>query len=240
MGKRCVVVGGSGGIGAALVRALAGRTNVETVYATARDPDAIGADCAVPLRLDLTDEPSIAAAAEGISADGPIDLVVVATGLLQREPDVLPEKSWRAIDGDSMAEVFRINTIGPALVGKHFIPHLRDEGRSVFAAISARVGSTSDNRLGGWHSYRASKAALNQIMRNFAIEMGRRNKHAIVASLHPGTVETRLSAPFSRNVPDGQMFSPDHAADCLLKVIEGLEAKDSGGFFAWDGQPIPY
>jgi NAD(P)-dependent dehydrogenase (short-subunit alcohol dehydrogenase family) len=102
------------------------------------------------------------------------------------------------------------------------------------------VGSISDNRLGGWHSYRASKAALNQIMRNFAIELGRRNKGALAVSLHPGTVETALSAPFKGNVPDGKLFSADHSAQCLIDVIEGLDAKDSGGFFAWDGQPVPY
>ena len=241
MGMRCVIVGGSGGIGAALVRHLAARDDVEAIYATARDmgavPD-IGNVVAVP--LDLGDEGSIAAAAERIAGDGPLDVVIVATGLLQREPDVAPEKSWRALDGDAMAEVFRINTIGPALVAKHFVPHLRGEGRPLFAAISARVGSIGDNRLGGWHSYRASKAALNQIMRNFAIELGRRNKGAVVVSLHPGTVETALSAPFSNNVPEGQMFTADHSAQCLLSVIDGLEAKDSGGFFAWDGQPIEF
>lgn len=240
-GKRCLVVGASGGIGAALVRILAARGDVATVYAAARDVGKIasGPKC-VAVTIDLGDEYSMALAAASIGAEGPLDLVIVATGLLHREPDIAPEKSWRTIDAAAMAEVFRINTIGLALIGKHFIELLRADGRPVFAAISARVGSISDNRLGGWHSYRASKAALNQIMRNFAIELGRRNKGALAVSLHPGTVETALSAPFSGNVPDGKLFSADHSAQCLIDVIEGLDAKDSGGFFAWDGQPVPY
>lgn len=190
--------------------------------------------------MDLEDEESIAAAARTMAADGPLDLVIVATGLLQREPDIAPEKSWRAIDGDAMAQVFRINIIGPALIGKHMLEHLNGSGSPVFAAISARVGSVEDNRLGGWHSYRASKAALNQVMRNFAIELGRRNKGAIAVSLHPGTVDTALSEPFQSAVPEGKLFTPDYSAQCLLSVIGGLKAGDSGGFFAWDGQPIPF
>ena len=128
-----------------------------------------------------------------------------------------------------------------SLAAKHNLIVVEDAAQAPGARYKAkRVGSIGDNRLGGWHSYRASKAALNQIMRNFAIELGRRNKGAVVVSLHPGTVETALSEPFSNNVPDGQMFTPDHSAQCLLSVIDGLEAKDNGGFFAWDGQPIEF
>ena len=240
MGKRCAIFGASGGIGSALVRNLAGRRDVDTVYAAARKPGAEGDDRIRPVPMDLDNEASIADAAADMAADGPLDLVIVASGLLQREPDVAPEKSWRAIDAAAMAEVFRINTIGPALVGKHVLENLNTGGRPVFAAISARVGSVEDNRLGGWHSYRASKAALNQIMRNFAIELGRRNKAAIAVSLHPGTVDTSLSEPFQSGVPEGKLFTPDYSAECLLSVIDGLEAKDNGGFFAWDGKPIPF
>jgi NAD(P)-dependent dehydrogenase (short-subunit alcohol dehydrogenase family) len=240
MGKRCAIFGASGGIGSALVRNLAGRGDVDRVYAAARKPGAESDDRIRPVPMDLGDETSIADAAADMAADGPLDLVIVASGLLQREPDVAPEKSWRAIDAAAMEEVFRVNTIGPALVGKHVLEHLNTGGRPVFAAISARVGSVEDNRLGGWHSYRASKAALNQIMRNFAIELGRRNKAAIAVSLHPGTVDTSLSEPFQSGVPEGKLFTPDYSAQCLLSVIDGLDAKDNGGFFAWDGKPIPF
>jgi NAD(P)-dependent dehydrogenase (short-subunit alcohol dehydrogenase family) len=110
----------------------------------------------------------------------------------------------------------------------------------VFAALSARVGSISDNRLGGWASYRASKAALNMLLRTAAIEHQRRRPESIVVALHPGTVDTRLSAPFQRGVPEGKLFTPTYAVDRLLHVIDGLRPTDTGGFFAWDGQPIEY
>ncbi len=241
MGRRCAIFGASGGIGRALVQRLAASDEVDVVHAAARRPDAVPTgDRIRPVTMELEDEDSIARAAAAMSAGGPLDLVIVATGLLQREPAIAPEKSWRAIDGAAMAEVFRINTIGPALIGKHVLEHLNREGSPVFAAVSARVGSVEDNRLGGWHSYRASKAALNQIMRNFAIELGRRNKGALAVSLHPGTVDTSLSEPFQSGVPEGKLFTPDYSAQCLLAVIDGLRPEDNGGFFAWDGQPIPF
>lgn len=241
MGKRCAIFGASGGIGRALVQRLSASDEVDVVYAAARRPDAVpSGDRIRPVAMDLEDEESIAQAAAKMSAGGPLDLVIVATGLLQRKPAVAPEKSWRAIDGEAMAEVLRINTIGPALIGKHMLEHLDDKGSPVFAVISARVGSVEDNRLGGWHSYRASKAALNQIMRNFTIELGRRNKAAIVVSLHPGTVDTALSEPFQSNVPKGKLFTSDYSAACLLSVVKGLNAQDTGGFFAWDGKSIPF
>lgn len=134
---------------------------------------------------------------------------------------------------------YRVNTVGPALVAKHFLPLLPRDRRAIFAALSARVGSTSDNRLGGWHSYRASKAALNMILRNLAIELVRSHPQAIVAGLHPGTVQTRLSEPFQRGVQPEKLFTPEHSAGRLLSVLDGLAPADSGGVFAWDGTVIP-
>lgn len=238
-GLRCAIFGASGGIGAALVDALAQRDDVERVYALSRTPVSQGAK-RTSLSFDYGDESSIAAAAEQMAAGGPLDLVIVATGLLSRGDEIQPEKTWRTLDAEAMAENFRVNTIGPALIGKHMLEHLSVEGRPLFAALSARVGSIEDNGLGGWHSYRAAKAALNQIIRNFAIELRRRNKRAVAVALHPGTVETSLSAPFSGNVPEGKLFSPGYAAKCLLSVIDGMGVEDSGGFFAWDGKPIPF
>ena len=163
----------------------------------------------------------------------------MASGILHDDEALRPEKTWRALDGAALERVYRINAVGPALVAKHFLPLLARDRKSVFAALSARVGSISDNHLGGWHAYRASKAALNMLLRTFAIELARRNPRAICVGLHPGTVDTGLSAPFQANVPEGKLFTPDFAAARLLEVVDRLKPDDSGKVFAWDGQLIP-
>lgn len=220
-----VVIGASGGIGAALADAL--EVGGRDVVRLSRSGTG----------LDLTDEASIAQAAGAVGEAGPVRLVIVATGALHGD-GLRPERSWRDLDGEAMVEAFRVNAVGPALIAKHFLPLLAP-GRSVFAALSARVGSISDNRLGGWHAYRASKAALNMTLRNLAIELARRSPEAICVGLHPGTVDTALSAPFQRGVPDGKLFTPAYSAAQLLAVIDGLSPADSGGLFAWDGARIP-
>lgn len=236
-GVRCAVFGASGGIGAALVRQLAARNDVAQVHALARKP--LDASPKVhPHTFDLADEATIAAACATIG--GTLDLVIVATGRLVLDNGQGPEKSWRALDAAAMAEMFAINAIGPALIGKHCAPLLRKSARPVFAAISAKVGSITDNRLGGWYSYRASKAALNMMVRNFAIELGRTNPATIAVSLHPGTVDTALSRPFQGNVPAEKLFTPEQSAAYLLRVIDGLSPADSGKLFAWDGAELPY
>lgn len=231
--------GANGGIGAALVRQLAASGQYAAVYAGARgaleDPPA----SVHTFQFDLTDEASIAAAAAAIVC--PPALVIVATGVLHdSNRSIAPEKSWRALDGATMAQVLAINTIGPALIAKHLLPRLPRTGRAVFAALSARVGSIGDNRLGGWHAYRASKAALNMLVANFGIELARSHPQAIAAALHPGTVFSALSAPFRQSTPDNPLFTPEQAAGHLLGVIEGLTPADSGGLFAWDGQRLPW
>ncbi|NCQ64500.1 MAG: SDR family oxidoreductase, partial [Alphaproteobacteria bacterium] len=128
----------------------------------------------------------------------------------------------------------------PALIAKHFLPLLPRDRRSVFAALSARVGSISDNGIGGWHSYRASKAALNMLVRNYAIELGRTHKHAVCVALHPGTVDTALSQPFQSNLPEGQLTAPAEAAGNLLRVIDGLTPEDSGHLFDWAGERVEF
>jgi len=138
-----------------------------------------------------------------------------------------------------MKQVFAINTIGPALVAKHFLPLLDRNRRSVFAALSARVGSISDNRLGGWYGYRASKSALNMIIKTLAIELSRRNREAICIGLHPGTVDSRLSAPFQNNVAADKLFAPDLAATQLLEVVDQVRSEQSGRLLAWNGLEIP-
>lgn len=189
--------------------------------------------------LDLEDEASIAAAAALVAQGPPPTLVIVATGLLHLEKHG-PEKALRDLDPSWLAKVYAINAIGPALVAKHFLPIMPKNHRTVFAALSARVGSITDNRLGGWHGYRASKAALNMLMRNLAIEEHRRNARAIIVALHPGTVDTALSAPFQGNVQPGRLFNPERAALQLLDVIEELKPSDSGGLFDFEGKEIPF
>lgn len=220
-----VVIGANGAIGGAVGRAL-----------EARGKRVIGLRRA---DLDLTDEDSIRDAAARVAQAGTPRLLFVATGMLH-EDGLMPEKGWRALDATALARSFAINSIGPALVAKHFLPLLPRAGRSVFAALSARVGSISDNRLGGWYGYRAAKAALNQLIRTLALELARSRPEAICVALHPGTVDSRLSQPFQRAVPQGRLFTPDHSAGRLLAVLDQLTPEDSGRLFAWDGQPIPF
>ena len=234
IGGRAVILGASGAIGAALAGALRVDPAFGEVIACARHAPDPG------LRFDLTDEASIAALAARIAEGGPVDLVVVATGMLHEAGSAGPEKSFRAIDPIAMQRSFALNTIGPALVGKYFLPLLGRDRRAVFAALSARVGSIGDNHLGGWHSYRASKAALNMTLRCFAIELARTHPLAVVAALHPGTVASRLSEPFARAGAGRAIQTPQASAEHLLAVIASLAPADSGQLFSWDGAPLPY
>ena len=235
------VIGASGGIGRAFVNWLADDDRVDSVYAFSRSPVDWGNRARVHgATLDLTDEASIQAASELATAHSPLDLVIVASGILHRDPDIKPEKSMREVDSQALADVFAINTIGPTLVAKHFLPKLRRKHKTVFAALSARVGSISDNRLGGWASYRMSKAALNMMVRTMAIEQARRLPESVVVALHPGTVDTALSQPFTQGVNSSSLFSPTSAAEKLLQVVDGSRPEDSGGFFAYDRSPIEY
>ena len=190
-------------------------------------------------KIDFSDEASIAAAATEASRGARLDWVIVAAGVLHGD-DLAPEKSLRELSASSFEQNFLANTIGPALVAKHFLPRLHRDKRAVFAALSARVGSIADNRLGGWYAYRASKAALNMFVKTASIEIGRRQPHALVVALHPGTVASKLSAPFQARVPKDKLFHADYAAQRLVEVLQGLTPQDSGKVFAWDGKEIPY
>jgi len=234
------VIGASGGIGRAFVELLAADPAVARVQAFSRSPASFEDSAVRSAALDLTDEASVTQAAAFATQDGPLDLVIVATGILHRDPDISPEKTMRDLDAATMAEVLAVNTIGPALAAKHFLPTLRRGSKTVFAALSARVGSISDNRLGGWTSYRMSKAALNMMLRTLAIEQGRLRPDTVVAALHPGTVDSGLSAPFQKRVPDGKLFTPRYSAERLLQVLDRLQAADTGGFFAYDGSRIEF
>ncbi|MHA0318319.1 SDR family NAD(P)-dependent oxidoreductase [Sphingomonas melonis] len=227
-GTSAVVIGASGGIGAALVEALRDEGTYGVVHALSRS----GSD-----PIDIEDEASIAAAAARIAAGPAPVLVIIATGLLH-QGDRLPEKSYRELDPDWLAANLRINAIGPALIAKHILPVMPKQGRSVFAILSARIGSISDNRLGGWYGYRMAKAAANQLVRTLSIEDKRRNDRSIIVGLHPGTVDTALSKPFQANVRPGTLFTPDRAASQLLDVIDNLKAPDTGRLFDFEGKEI--
>ena len=236
---RAAVFGASGAIGAALTSILESDANCAAVYAGARNL-VQHTQKRRPFTFDLTNEASSAEAAAMMGDDGaPIDLAVVATGVLHRGA-LQPEKMMRALDAASLAEAYAINAIGPALVAKHMFELMPRDRKCVFAALSARVGSIEDNALGGWHGYRASKAALNQLIRTAAIELARKNKHAICVTLHPGTVDTPLSQPFQKSVPPEKLFAPRLSAARLLSVIDTLTPAQTGRFFAWDGSLIPF
>jgi NAD(P)-dependent dehydrogenase (short-subunit alcohol dehydrogenase family) len=226
-GGVAVVFGATGGIGGALVEAIeaSGRFDHVTPFSRSTLP-----------AINLLDEASLERAASLAADRGPLRLVIDATGFLH-DGHQAPEKSWSQLDPGKLARAFAVNAIGPALIMKHVLPRLPRSGKAVFATLSARVGSIGDNRLGGWYAYRASKAALNQIVRTAAVELARRSPDALCLALHPGTVVTTLSAPFSAG---HEVHSPTAAARHLLGVIDQLSADATGGFFDWQGQTVPW
>ena len=232
---RTLVIGSGGAIGGALVDLLADCGDVESVLACSRTAQRHASPKVTPRAMDILDEGSTATALAGVER---IDLAIVATGRLHATGGMQPEKNWRALDKAQLLQNFAINAVGPALVAKHVLPLLPREGKAVFAALSARVGSISDNNLGGWYGYRASKAALNQLIRTLAIELARQRPRALCIGLHPGTVDSTLSRPFQTGVADGKLFTPHFAAERLLAVIDGLDTTSNGQLIAWDGSTI--
>jgi NAD(P)-dependent dehydrogenase (short-subunit alcohol dehydrogenase family) len=223
--QTAIIVGANGGIGAALAAELAQRGEVFALSRSSKPA------------IELLDESSISDAASELAQSGVSPrLIVVATGVLHKDGKG-PEKALRELDPEWMIESYRLNAIGPALIAKHFLPLMPRQGRICFAVLSARVGSISDNNLGGWHSYRASKAALNMLVRNISLEWQRKNPQAIIVGLHPGTVETPLSGPFKGN-PAHERFAPDKAAGRLLDVLDALNPEQSGQLFTYDGAVI--
>ncbi len=235
-----VVVGADGGIGRALADRLTNDPTYDRVVALSRRrPEGWDDDARrfwAP--VDILDDVALAAAAAVVREIGAPTRIIVATGLLHAG-GVTPEKNLRALDAATLTRLFTINAVGPALVAKHFLPLTPRDRSGLFAALSARVGSLADNRLGGWYGYRASKAALNMFIRGLAIEHARSRPLGICVALHPGTVDTALSAPF-RSSGAKTPFTPAQAAGYLLAVMDRLTPADTGGFFAWDGATIPW
>jgi NAD(P)-dependent dehydrogenase (short-subunit alcohol dehydrogenase family) len=226
-GYQALILGATGAIGGALAAQLAADPRCAQVVALSRH--------STPA-IDFGQPESIAAAADALRPQGPWHLVVVATGMLSG-PSGGPEKRLGDLNATHLAASFATNTIGPALVLAHFAPQLARGARSLLAVLSAKVGSIGDNRLGGWYSYRASKAALNMLLKTAAIEVARTHPQAVLAALHPGTVDSALSAPF-RGAQIGR--PPAAAAQDLLAVLDRLQPQDSGGFWAYDGQRLPW
>jgi NAD(P)-dependent dehydrogenase (short-subunit alcohol dehydrogenase family) len=229
-GFRAAVIGASGGIGGAFAAALRDDPGCGAVLCFSRSgraPEGLAVQ-----GIDITDEASIAAAA---AACGPVDLVIVATGLLH-DGALQPEKDLRALQADRLARSFAVNATGPALVAKHFLPLLPRQGRGVFACLSARVGSISDNTVGGWYGYRAAKAALNMLLKTAAIETARRKPEAVILALQPGTVDTGLSKPFQSAART--LFTPAESAGHLLAVIDRSTPAWSGHLYDWRGERV--
>lgn len=228
-----VVIGAGGGIGAALVARLRAGGDAAEVIGLGRHTTPA---------LDYLDEASVQMAARWVAqrcaASGQsLRLLIVATGFLHGNAGQ-PERSFTNLDAAYLQQVFAVNTLGPALVMKHFLPLMPRQGRCVAGFVSAKVGSIGDNALGGWYGYRASKAALNQLVKTASIEMTRRNKQSVCVALHPGTVDTALSQPFAKT---GLIVRPaSEAASDLLQVLDGLQAADTGCLVDYQGQKLPF
>ncbi|WP_045825315.1 SDR family NAD(P)-dependent oxidoreductase [Teredinibacter turnerae] len=249
-----IVVIGAGAIGRALVSVYAKDSSNSVYHLSRREGQSVGgqhqnnvhamciqevADEFGEPRLFVPSEESLRGLASEVAASGPLDRVIVATGILHSN-GIAPEKSLKALSYESLSTVFMVNAFYPAMVAKHFIPLLAKHEVSVFAALSARVGSIEDNHLGGWYAYRASKAALNMLLKTASIEARRANPNALVVGLHPGTVDSDLSKPFQSRVPKGKLFSAEFAAQQLHAVLESLGPEANGRVYAWDGRAIPF
>ena len=240
-GEIAVVIGAGGGIGRALIAQLRldARYGHVVGLSRRRPADLIDDAGQTWMKADILEARSLLVAARRVTSLGTPTRVIVATGALHG-PKLSPEKSLRALSADALAEVFEINAIGPALVAQHFLPAMPRDRATVFAALSARVGSIADNATGGWYSYRAAKAALNMIIRTAAIEHARSHPLGVCVAIHPGTVATPLSRPFIGRTPPPRLFTPQIAAGHILRVLDGLGPEATGGFYAWDGAAIPW
>lgn len=244
-----LVVGASQGIGLEFVKQLLQDSRITHLFAAYRQEQtamplfALAAQNSERLhcvKMDLTEESQISAGIDAIKTTAPnLHIVVNCVGLLHNEQQQ-PEKAIRQLNADNLINYFKVNSIGPALLAKHLMALLKHSEPSLFATISAKIGSIGDNRLGGWYGYRASKAALNMFLKTAAIEYGRRSPNTTLVMLHPGTTDTQLSKPFQRGVPPEKLFSTERTVSQLLDVLSQVTLQDSGEFFSWDGSRLPW
>ena len=236
-----IVIGGNGGIGNALVKKLSQLNEIGSVYCCSRKkPNGLPSE-ANWIPFDITSENSIIEASQNIKRQCQnVRLIIIASGILYDKYANMPEKSLKDINADYFFEVFKVNTLGPILTAKHFTSIFEKQNKTIMCILSARVGSIEDNNLGGWYSYRSSKSAVNMMAKSLSIEMKRKNGDSITALIHPGTVDTALSKPFQSSVAKNKLFTTDKAAESILSVIGGWNNESNGGFFAWNGQKIPF
>ncbi|MEL4894344.1 SDR family NAD(P)-dependent oxidoreductase [Crocosphaera sp. Alani8] len=247
--QNILIVGASRGIGLGFVKTLIQQNNNINVYATYRHKDTAQdlfnlqiqhSSSLNLLQLDVTEEKQIQTLAQELKQQiSDLHLVINCVGFLQQD-NIKPEKSLRHINSENLLTYFQVNSIASVLLAKHLLPFFRHSHPSVFAAISAKVGSIGDNYLGGWYGYRASKTALNMFLKTISLEYKRTCPHTIVVALHPGTTDTNLSKPFQRNVPPEKLFPVERTVDQLLKIIHNLTESDTGQFFSWDGSRLPW
>ena len=241
---KILIVGGSGGIGNALVALIEQTYPDANIHATYRQHPPTNAEhphSAVHWhQLDVTQETEIVQLSQQLSQQsGALDWIINCVGILHT-PEKGPEKSLQALDTDFLQHNIQLNTLPSILLAKHFFTALKSSKAPKFVVISAKVGSISDNRLGGWYSYRISKAALNMFLKTLSIEWQRSLKHGLVLSLHPGTTDTPLSKPFQQSVPQGKLFTAHYVADCLLSIIAAATPTKTGRFIAYDGTELPW
>ena len=234
--RKVAVIGSSGAIGSAFVDHYINDQSINSIFSFSRSSIGIDNNKVKHFSIDIENENSVQDAAKSVEEIN-FDEIIIASGLLHTN-EFGPEKSIKDLKADNILKILNVNTVGPAIIGKHFLPLLNKNNKSVMAFLSARVGSISENKLGGWYAYRASKSALNQIIKNFSIEIKRTNPKAIIIGLQPGTVDSELSAPFKRSVSKNKLFSAEYSASQLLGVIERVDESSSGNLISWDGEII--
>ena len=234
--RKVAVIGSSGAIGRAFVDHYINDLSINSIFSFSRSSIGIDNNKVKHFSIDIENESSIENAAKSVEKTN-FDEIIIASGLLHTD-EFGPEKSIKDLKADNILKVLNVNTVGPALIGKYFLPLLNKDNKSVMAFLSARVGSISENKLGGWYAYRASKSALNQVIKTFSIELKRTNPKAIIIGLQPGTVDSELSAPFKRSVSNNKLFSAEYSVSQLLGVIERADESSSGNLISWDGEII--
>lgn len=246
---QALVVGASRGIGLGFVKHLLQTDNFTRIFAAYRRPETATALLQLAeihtqrlhcLPLEITDEAQMAGSLASIQSLTPrLHFVINCVGFLH-DDQIRPEKSLQQLNAEHLLRYFLVNSIGAVLLAKQLLPLLRHDQPSLFATLSAKIGSIEDNRLGGWYGYRASKAALNMFLKTAAIEYSRKSKNTLLVMLHPGTTDTQLSQPFQRGVPPEKLFSVDRTVAQLIAVLSQLKTEDHGGFFSWDGSRLPW
>ena len=234
--RKVAVIGSSGAIGSAFVDHYINDQSINSIFSFSRSSIGIDNNKVKHFSIDIENENSVQDAAKSVEEIN-FDEIIIASGLLHTN-EFGPEKSIKDLKADNILKILNVNTVGPAIIGKHFLPLLNKNNKSVMAFLSARVGSISENKLGGWYAYRASKSALNQIIKTFSIELKRTNPKAIIIGLQPGTVDSELSAPFKRSVSKNKLFSAEYSASQVLGVIERVDESSSGNLISWDGEII--